>query len=246
MSSELRHRSVATQQSSQSTSESEIMMTKNYEEAHLSAHALQAASPIHCGTVIKIHVPAIYSFLPATIQWFISRCCPKAWSPTWKRRHLIAIGGYLYRFKDENSSSPKGAPIAVSLTEAQIISNDNSTFDSGGEFNVMFDRLPDGYNAIFELSSIGKTQYFAVESKEEANIWVNTIKQMRQEAISRAMGHTNIPYPKEWTSFDASAKRLCAQKQRIKNKLEEMNKKEQEMQSLGGGVGGPMSMGYYS
>jgi len=69
---------------------------------------------------------------------------------------------------------------------------------------------------------------------------------MRQEAISRAMGHTNIPYPKEWTTFDASAKRLCAQKQRIKNKLDVMNKKEQEMQALGGGVGGPMSMGYYS
>ena len=243
MSSELRQRSVATQQSSQSaTSE---MMTKNYEEAHLSAQALQAASPIHCGTVIKIHIPALYSFLPATIQWFISRCCPKSFSPQWKRRYLIAMGGYLYRFKDENSSSPKGAPIAVSLTEAQIISNDN-TLDSGGEFNVIFDQLPEGYNAIFELSSIGKTQYFAVESKEEANIWVNSIKQMRQEAISRAMGHTNIPYSKEWTSFDASAKRLCAQKQRIKNKLEVMNKKEQEMQALGGGVGGPMTMGYYS
>ena len=243
MSSELRQRSVATQQSSQSaTSE---MMTKNYEEAHLSAQALQAASPIHCGTVIKIHIPALYSFLPATIQWFISRCCPKSFSPQWKRRYLIAMGGYLYRFKDENSSSPKGAPIAVSLTEAQIISNDN-TLDSGGEFNVIFDQLPEGYNAIFELSSIGKTQYFAVESKEEANIWVNSIKQMRQEAISRAMGHTTVPYPKEWTSFDASAKRLCAQKQRIKNKLEVMNKKEQEMQALGGGVGGVMSMGYYS
>ena len=240
MSSELRQRSVATQQSSRSaTSE----MTKNYEEAHLSAHALQAASPIHCGTVIKIHVPALYSFLPATIQWFISRCCPKSFSPQWKRRYLIAIGGYLYRFKDENSSSPKGAPIAASLTEAQVISNES--VDSG-EFNVMFDQLPEGYNAIFELSSIGKTQYFAVESKEEADIWVNSIKQMRQEAISRAMGHTNIPYPKEWTSFDASAKRLCAQKQRIKNKLEVMNNKEQEMQSLGGGVGGPLSMGYYS
>ena len=243
MSSELRHRSVATNQQSSQSATSEMMQTKNYEEAHLSAQALQSASPRHCGTVIKIHIPALYSFLPATLQWFISRCCPKSWSPQWKSRYLIAIGGYLYRFKDENSSSPKGAPIAVSLTEAQIISND-SILSGGGEFNVVFDHLPDGYSAIFELSAIGKTQYFAVESKEEANIWVNSIKQMRQEAISRAMGHTNIPYPKKWTSFDASAERLCAQKQRIKNKLEVMNKKEQEM--LGGGVGGPMSMGYYS
>jgi len=148
MSSELRQRSVAKQQSSQSATSEEMMMTKNYEEAHLSAQALHAASQIHCGTVIKIHIPAIYSFLPATIQWFISRCCPKAWSPAWKRRHLIAIGGYLYRFKDENSSSPKGAPIAVSLTEAQIISND-STLDSGGEINVIFYQLTNGYNAVF-------------------------------------------------------------------------------------------------
>lgn len=242
MSSELRQRSVASSQPTMNRVGSDAPIVTNYDEAHLSARALLSASPIHAGPVMKVHVPVLYTFLPTTVQWIISRCCPKSWSPQWKRRYLIAIGGYLYRFKDEDGASPKGTPISVTMIDARIISNDNV-----GELNISsFDILPDGCNTLFEVSSIGKTQYFAVDSKEEAAIWVNSLKQMKQEAISRSMGHSDaIPYPKEWTSFDASAKRLGDQKKRIKSKLEAMNKKEQEMQSLGGGSGG-MSMGYYS
>ena len=78
-------------------------------------------------------------------------------------------------------------------------------------------------------------------------MWVNTLRQMRQDAISRSMGHTHgNPYPAKWKAFDVSAKRLADKKTRIKNKLEEMNRKEQEMQSLGGsGIVGA-NMGYYS
>eukprot|EP00571_Detonula_confervacea_P015027 CAMPEP_0172309104 /NCGR_PEP_ID=MMETSP1058-20130122/9491_1 /TAXON_ID=83371 /ORGANISM="Detonula confervacea, Strain CCMP 353" /LENGTH=207 /DNA_ID=CAMNT_0013021663 /DNA_START=238 /DNA_END=857 /DNA_ORIENTATION=+ len=206
---------------------------KNYDESLLSARALLAASPIHAAPAMKMHVPAIYTFLPVTFQWFLSRCCPRSWSPQWKRRYLIALGGYLYRFKDEDGSSPKGAPIPVATTDSRIISNEDV---ASGEFNIVLDLLPEGCNAVIEISSIGKTQYFAVESREEATTWVNSLRQMQQDIITRNMGHSkDIPYPSEWNAFDASAKRLMDQKTRIKNKLEVMNKKEQEMQSLGGG-----------
>lgn len=214
----------------------------NYDESLLSARALLAASPIHSAAAMKMHVPAMYTFLPATVQWFLSRCCPKSWSPQWKRRYLIALGEYLYRFKDENGPTPKGSPIPVAITDVRIVSNNGE--DENGEFSVVYDLLPEGCNAVFEVSSIGKTQYFAVESREEAMLWVNSLRQMRQDAITRNMGHSkNIPYPPEWKSFDASAKRLKDQKTRIKSKLEAMDKKEQEMQNLGGGSA---SMGYLS
>lgn len=190
---------------------------------------------------MKIHIPAVYSFLPATIQWLFSRFCVKSWSPQWKRRYLIAIGEYVYRFQDEDSLTPKGSPLPVATTDARVISNDEL---ASGDFGVIFDLLPEGCNAMFELSSIGKTQYFAVESREEAMMWVNSLRQMRQDSITRNMGHSkDIPYPQAWKAFDASAKRLRDQKTRIKRKLEAIDMKEQEMQSLGGVSAGT---GYFS
>lgn len=249
-SSELRHRIVPHNAANRSVAAAAGTMpgSANYDECHLSAGALLAASPIHSAPAMKMHVPVLYTFLPTTVQWFLSRCCPRSWSPQWKRRYLIALGEYLYRFKDEDGKSPKGSPIPVATVDARIVSNDNahgSEFSDIGEFNLVLDMMPEGYDVMIVVSSIGKTQYFAVEGREEAMTWVNSLRQMRQDAVTRNMGHAkDIPYPKEWKSFDASAKRLKDQKMRIKIKLEAMNKKEQEMQSLGGG--GAAGMGYLS
>lgn len=243
MPNELRRRSVPPPQHNAQNQTSSDDAFLNYDEYHLSASALLSSSPTHSSHALKMHTPAMYNFLPATIQWFLSsRCCPKSWSPQWKERYLIALGEYLYRFKDENGKSPKGAPIPVATVEARLVShNDN------GEYNVIYDLLPPGYEAVFEISSIGKVQYFAVQNREEAVTWINSIRQLRQEAITRTMGHANnIPYPSEWKSFDVSAKRLKDQKMRIKNKLEMMNKKEQEMQTLNNGGPAPTAgMGYF-
>ncbi len=219
----------------------DIAPMATYDETHLSAQALLAASPIHSGLAMKLHVPVFYSFLPSPIQWLLSnRWCPTSWSPQWKRRYLIALGGYLYRYKDENGSTPKGAPVTIDITEARIISRGDT---SSNEFNCLLDLLPDGCDTVFEVSSLAKTQYFAVESREEALAWVNSIRQMRQDSITRNMGHSkDVPYPKQWESFDASARRLQEQKERIKNRMSALDKKEQEMQTLGGSA----NMGYFS
>lgn len=102
--------------------------------------------------------------------------------------------------------------------------------------------LPDDCEAVIELTSVGKTQYFALSDKEEAQTWVNTLKQMRQDCITRKMGHSNnVPYPREWVALDSAARRLRDRKGRIKEKLESMERREMEMQSLGGGA----NLGYY-
>ncbi|KAL7546067.1 hypothetical protein ACHAWF_009407, partial [Thalassiosira exigua] len=234
MSNQLRQRNVP----QPSVRDADSLTMANYDESRLSAGALLAASPTHAAPAMKMHVPVFYAVLPATVQWFLMRCCPRGWSPQWKRRHLVAVGEYLYRFKDEGGSSPKGAPIPVTTLDARIVSNG----DDEGEFGLAFNLLPEGCTAVFEISSVGKTQYFAVETREEAMTWVNSLQQMRQDAITRNMGHSrDVPYPPAWKSFDASAKRLREQKTRIKNRLEAMDRKEQEMQSLGGSGG----VGYF-
>eukprot|EP01083_Nonionella_stella_P071773 192999_1 len=236
MSSELRQRSVP---QNTAVTETDPLEMVDYDESNLSARALLAASPTHSSAAMKMHIPLIYTFLPPTARWFISRCCPRGWSPQWKRRYLIALGGYVFRFKDEGGSSPKGSPIPVATTEARLITDDDV---ADGEFGIVFDLLPEGCDAVFEISSIGKTQYFAVENREEAMMWVNSLRQMRQDTITRNMGHSAAPYPQNWKSFDASAKRLKEKKARIKTKLAAMNKKEQEMTTLGGGGSG---MGHF-
>lgn len=240
MASEIRRRNINT--ASRRGNNEHIVPMTTYDESHLSASALLAASPIHAGVAMKLHVPVFYSFLPSPIQWLLSMSwCPTSWSPQWKRRYLIVLGGYLYRFKDENSPTPKGAPVTIDNTEARIISRGDTS--TSNEFNCLLDLLPDGCDTVFEVSSLSKTQYFAVESREEALAWVNSIRQTRQDSITRNMGHSkNVPYPKQWESFDASAKRLQEQKERIKNRMSALDKKEQEMQTLGGSA----NMGYFS
>lgn len=217
-----------------SNRERDPVMTPKYAESQLSAPALLAASPIHASPAMKLHVPVLYDVLPATLQWCLARCGPASWRPQWKRRYLVALGEYLYRFTDGEGATPKGAPLPVATTESHIASQDDDDYAASG----VFDALPEGCAAVFVVASIGKTQYFAVESREEARVWVDSLRQMRQSAITREMGHANdVPYPKQWTTFDAAARRLKDQKTRIKQKLEAMDRKEQEMVSMGGVFG---------
>eukprot|EP00956_Cyclotella_meneghiniana_P002290 scaffold2600_cov73-Cyclotella_meneghiniana.AAC.8 len=204
-----------------------------YDESNLTASALQNANPIHSGYAHKLHMPAFYSFLPASIQTLLKwRCFPRRWSPNWTQRYLIVIGSYLYRFQDENGDI-KGAPIPMDTLEAKLYTEDlNEEFGFG---------TPLDCEAVIEITSVGKTQYLALSDKEEAQLWINTMKQCRQDCITRKMGHSNVPYPSEWVALDSAAKRLREKKNRIKEKMEQMDRKEMEMQSMGGNLGG-----YYS
>lgn len=217
-----------------SNRERDPIMTASNAESQLSAPTLLAASPIHASPAMKLHVPVLYDVLPAALQWCLARCGPASWRPQWKRRYLIALGGYLYRFTDGEGATPKGAPLHVATTDSRLASRDDDDYAASGAF----DALPEGCAAVFAVASLGKTQYFAVESLEEARVWVDSLREMRQSAITREMGHAHdVPYPQQWKAFDAAARRLKEQKTRIKRKLEAMDRKEQEMVSMGGVFG---------
>ena len=142
----------------------------------------------------------------------------------------------MYRFEDEGGATPKGAPLPVATADCRALSPDDKSSEFGGTLGV----VPAGCGAagaVFAVSSSGKTRYFAVESPEEARVWVDSLRQMRQSAITRKMGHSKMPYPAEWESFDASARRLKDRKTRIRQKMDAMERKDQEMVSMGGVFG---------
>ena len=152
---------------------------------------------------------------------------------------MIQIGNYLYRFKDSQSLTPKGAPVPLEQANVRLLSSSNH--DDGVEFVT----LPSNVQAVVVVStSLRKKQYYGVSSREEAIMWLNSIEDGRQEAIRRSMGHTrDVPYPKSWEYFDTLGKNFCKSKERIKTKLADFDAREMEMSNFG--EGGPMPRGYY-
>ena len=70
--------------------------------------------------------------------------------------------------------------------------------------------------------------------------WVNSLRQARQEAVTRSMGHAPADsYRKAWSYFDGLGKNLVKSKERIRRKMEEQGMREMEMSSLSPGGGLP-------
>lgn len=194
----------------------------------LSANALVEASPQQHGVVLKLHVPLLYSILPAFLQRFIL-----SWSilsflaPSWKQRYLILCGSYLYKFKDRSSRIPKGAPFDLEGIQMDMVQlgRDDSIPEIGS--------LPPGYERIFSVVTLRRRHYYAVADTEEALLWVRSLQEARQAVITRKMGHTNsLPYPQTWTYFDSLGKSLVRTKERIRDRMEESRIREMELTDL--------------
>lgn len=180
--------------------------------AGLSAKSMIDASPQHHGSVQKLHIPVLYSILPSFIQRILlSWSCLKSFAPSWKERHLILCGSYLYKFKDRSSTTPKGSPFDIERLTTDVLRT------SGPEIG----NLPVGYTSIFTVSTLRRRHYYAVSDHEEAMLWVRSLHEARQEVITRNMGHaSNVPYPSSWKHFDSLGKGLVKSKDRIKERME--------------------------
>jgi hypothetical protein len=66
--------------------------------------------------------------------------------------------------------------------------------------------IPFGFQGIFSVESSmtlpTKVQYYAVPTEEDAQLWVNSLTQARQESITRSRGHSKVPVPQSWQYFD--------------------------------------------
>ena len=208
--------------------------------AGLSASHMIDASPSHHGIALKLHVPILFSVLPRSLKTLImSWSCLSWFTPEWRQRYIIMIGQFLYKFKNDSSSTPKGTPFSIDMIESSLL-----TSIDDDEMAPALEQLPQGFQAIFTVSTFGKKHYYAVSNREEALAWVNSLRQARQEAVTRKMGHaSNVPYPKSWAYFDSLGRSLQKSKERIKTKVEEHNMREMELSGLTGG--GPLPRGHY-
>merc|ERR1712218_555844 len=196
---------------------------------NLSASLLLSNSPSYHGEVLKLHTPIYYEVCPNFLVDFLSCFCEKMCPsvlPTWRMRYLIVLGSYMYKFNNSYSSSPKGSPTLLeSISDVRIIQNED--LEEG------IPELPDGYESLFSITTFGKIRYYATLNNEHAVTCVNSLREGRQEAITRSMGHAaNIPYPSSWKYFDALGKDLSNSKKRVRKKVDEMNQKNIEMTGI--------------
>jgi hypothetical protein len=201
----------------------------------LSAKRLIEASPQHHGTVLKLHVPLLFSILPDFLKRLIL-----SWSflsflaPSWKQRYLILCGSYLYKFSNQGSSRPKGSLFTVETTNAEM---------AGSRSFPEICQLPPGYTGMFCVSTLRRRHFYAVLDKDEALIWVRSMSEARQSSITRNMGHSeHMPYPKEWAFYDSMGKDLVKSSERIKERMDASRMREVEMSSI---TGGSMPSGFY-
>lgn len=211
----------------------------------LAASTLLKSSPSHHGKVMKLNVPLIYSIAPTWLQRLL-RMCPTPLKPSWKKRYMIQIGKYLYRYQisdteNQNKMKLKGTPIEVK--NLQIKSMLLTTFGIQHEANddviAFAGDLPTFCSGYFSITSDGETRYYAVEAKEDANTWINSLRQGRQANIELAMGHDRSPYPSSWKYIDAMGDERVQRNKRVKEIVKRSDQKEMEMMNfMDGGRGG--------
>ena len=139
----------------------------------------------------------------------------------------------LKRFKDELAESPKGLPISLqSIEHVEIFSVDPNSRNIAFEHGILISPLQSSFSSVLVIRMLRKTQYFLLEDSDEASVWINSLRQAKQEAITRDMGHSQIPYPKSWSYFDKLSSELSKRKFKIKQRLERIQCREMEMSTL--------------
>lgn len=229
---ELRHRTTG---NSDSVMPSERVDLIHPVGAGLAAKSMIDSSPQQHGVVLKLHVPLLYSILPEFLQKFIlSFSFLSFLGPTWEQRYLILCGSFLYKFKDQTSEVPKGSPFTLETINVDIV--------AGGI--PEFGNLPPGFSAVFLVSTLRRQHYYAVADIDEARVWIRSIRDARQETITRNMGHAAaMPYSNAWKYFDGLGRTLVKSKERIREKMDEYNMREMEMSTFA--EAGPMPRGYH-
>lgn len=221
----------------------------------LSTSTLLKSSPSHFGPVRKLKIPLLYTLLPPFLQTILQKIipCSISWlTPTWNDRFLILVGTHLYRFTNGKSSKCKGCPLPLDTMDVELVPH--STFDQylyshDEDMATYLKHVPPNCGGCFAIrSSNGERRYYATKSLEEAQTWVNSIRERQQEERTRQMGHSKIPYPKEWDYCNLLGEAYVQRNRRIKDYLREKRlNKEMEMVELnaGGMMGSVMPSGYY-
>lgn len=198
---------------------------------------------------MKLRIPAFFSILPRFLQKIICQySCLSFLAPSWERRFLILCGGYLYKFRNDTDphAEPKGTPLPIDTVDINLLDDPkNKGLYQDMDASLAFAMLPPpACSGAFMVSTLRKKHYYATSTADDASIWVNSLRQARDEAIKRKMGHApSASYPTAWTHYDRLGKSLADRKDRIRRRLEESSTREMEMSNLSDG--GTVPRGYF-
>ena len=207
----------------------------------LSLQSTLAASPQQAGKVQKLHMSSFFTILPKFLQrwihqlWFLSFL-----RPSWKPRYLVLLGSFLYKFPDDerHDQQPKGSPIPIDEADVHLVGVHE---DSAVSFCK--DMLTAGSTVIC-VSTLRKRNYYACSTREEALTWLNSLREAKQEVVTRSMGHASQDsYPQSWTYFDSLGRSLLNSKDRIHQRIAQSNLRELELSNFSDG--GPAPRGFY-
>jgi hypothetical protein len=216
--------------------------------AGLTVPQMLQASPQHHGLVMKLHVSPLYAILPLFLQKLVARIwCLSFLAPKWESRYLILLGSFLYKFTDKAPSNPnitpKGSPVPIETIDVEII-EPSLLAREHHPMAIALQELPLGLKCVFSVSRLHKKHYYATADREQATSWLNSLREARQEAITRRMGHApDASFPKAWTNFDNLGRNLMKSKDRIRARIEDHNLRELEMSNVV--EGGPFPRGYH-
>ena len=196
---------------------------------------------------MKLRIPLLFSILPTFLQRIICRfSCLSFLAPRWERRFLILLGGYLYKFTNDAdpAKEPKGSPLPMRSVDINLLDTAAQQLDYDGA-SVAWEMVPPpACRGLFLVSTLRKKHYYATLTMEDAETWVNSLRQARDEAIKRSMGHAPADsYPAQWTQYDRRGQSLVDRKGRIRQRMQESNIRELELSSMTEGATAPR--GYF-
>ena len=159
--------------------------------------------------------------------------------PTWKTRHLVLLGPYLYRFETTHGTL-KGSPVLISPLNIHVL--DDMDVDKAVPLAVRWASRRFEPSAILCLRTLTQSHYYACASSADARLWLTSICDAQQEAVRRSMGHVAnaSAIPVQWRHWDAVGRRVAQRKERIRRRLAAI-----EMTSTSTEVSGLYPRGYF-
>jgi hypothetical protein len=242
MATDIRRRTVPSNNTLEQNTPSTTMSSSTQHSPSLTAPKLQQASPQHQGTVLKLHVPTLYTWLPPRMQRILT------WLgcgvPQWRVRYLILVGSFLYKFANATDPhrGPKGRHWRIESIDAVVMTEAHWHQDN---LSLALQTLPPEYTTVVRVSTLDHTQYFACHSREDAQVWIQSIQEARPEAIRRRLGHAAADaVPPLWRHYDRLGQALVRHKERVQRRTAQ-HELEWSQQMARDGSGGTVPMGYF-
>ena len=202
--------------------------------------AASQAFPQQSGPVQKLSMPTFFLFLPSWMQrWIFSVSFLSFLCPTWKTRHLVLLGSYLYRFETAHGTL-KGSPVLISSLNVHVL--DDMDDDKAVSLAVRWASRRFEPSAILCLRTLTQSHYYACASSADARVWLTSICDAQQEAVRRSMGHVAdaAAVPAQWRHWDVLGRSVAQRKERIRRRMAAI-----EMTSASTEVGGLYPRGFY-